>query len=166
MTAVIDRSARRRLAEGLRRLAAGRITNVDFENRYARTQRSQDRSIGEIFGAAWHLYSDLETYRLIGRHRLDRKTRRDVARCIVFLHSNRPYEWPITRLWVNLACLPVHILTLGLSARIQNRRWRNSGDFEVWPFHRSSDYRSAIRTPVYLNRRPRGSPPLRRARTD
>jgi len=46
--------------------------------------------------------------------------------------------------------LPLHIVTLGMTARIQNRRWRASGEYSVWPFRRRRDYRAALREPVYL----------------
>lgn len=149
--AVIDLSSRRHLAEGLRHLAAGRITNQDFERRYARSaMRSKDPGVRHIYETAWHLYSDFETYRLIGDHRLDRKTRREVARCILFLRSMRPYEWPAPSRWNELAWLPVHLVTLGLSSRLQRNRWCKSGEFSVWPFRRWTDYRAALRVPVYL----------------
>lgn len=147
----IDPPSRRHLAEGLRHLAIGRITNEDFERRYARSAlRSKDLGVRHIYEAAWHLYNDLETYRLTGAHRLDRKTRRDVARCILFLRSMRPYEWPAPSRWYDLAWLPVHLATLGLSSRLQRNRWRRSGEFSVWPFRRWTDYRAALRLPVYL----------------
>ena len=59
--AVIDPSSRRHLAAGLRHLAAGRITNQDFERCYARSaMRSKDPGVRDVYEAAWHLYSDLE----------------------------------------------------------------------------------------------------------
>jgi hypothetical protein len=85
-----------------------------------------------------------------GAYRLDRKTRRDVARCILFLRSMRPYEWPAPSRWYDLVWLPVHLATLGLSSRLQRNRWRSSGEFSVWPFRRWTDYRAALRLPVYL----------------
>jgi len=139
------------LAVGLRHLAIGRITNKDFERCYARSaMRSKDHGVRDIYEAAWHLYSDLETCRLTGARRLDRKTRRDAARCILFLRSMRPYEWPVLSRWRALAWLPVHTVTLGLSSRVQRNRWRRGGEFSVWPFRRWTDYRAALRFPVYL----------------
>jgi hypothetical protein len=148
---MLDLPARRHLAQGLRWLATGRITNREFESRFAKAvQRSKDPGVRDVYGAAWGLYSDLETHRLTGVWHLDRKARHDVARCILFLRSIRPYEWPVSPLWVSLAMLPLHIVTLGMTARIQNRRWRASGEYSVWPFRRRRDYRAALREPVYL----------------
>ena len=98
------------------------------------------------------LYSDFETYRLTDAHRLDRKTRREVARCILFLRSMRPDEWPAPSCWYELAWLRVHLVTLGMSSRMQRNRWRRGGEFSVWPFRRWTDYRAALRLPVYLQR--------------
>lgn len=149
---MVDIHARRRLASGLHRLAAGRITNVDFERTYAADAgRSKDAAVRHVYEAAWTTYSDLETHRLTGAYRLKRSARRDVARCILFLRSRRPYEWPAPSRWANLAWLPVHLATLGVSSRVRRNRWQRSGEFSVWPFWRWSDYRAALRRPVYLN---------------
>src|SRR5580704_7663751 len=116
---MVDQQARRKLAEGLRHLVAGRITNDDFEQRYAAgAMGSNDGAVRHVYEAAWTTYSDLETHRLTGRYRLDRAARRDVARCVLFLKSARPYEWPAPSKLADLAWLPVHLATLGVSSRI------------------------------------------------
>lgn len=145
---------RRQLSESLRQLADGRISNDAFDQRWARTaRRSQDPAVREIYAAAWHLYSDLETYRLVGTRRLGRETRRNVARCVLFLRTSRRYEWPVASVWQKLGWLPIHFLTIGISARLRRDRWRRGGEFSVWPFRRWSDYRAALRIPIYLHGR-------------
>ncbi len=115
---------------------------------------SVDPGVRAVFWqGAWLLYSDFTTTRYRGSHRLPRDTRRHIARWLMFLRSSLPYEWPLASWRANLVWLPAHLLTLGLSARLRARKWRQSGDYCVWPFRRWSDYRAALRQPVYLRGR-------------
>jgi len=154
-SSVIDQSARQRLAEGIRHLASGRITNDEFEERYGRPAAAcADPGVRAVFWqGAWLLYSDFTTTRYSGNQRLPRDARRHIARWVMFLRSSLPYEWPLASWWENLAWLPAHVVTLGFSARLRARSWRRGGDYSVWPFRRSSDYRAALRHPVYLRGR-------------
>ena len=89
---MIDRPARDRLASNLRRLASGRITNDEFEASHS--DSSPDRAVEQIGAwAQWH-YDDSRVYRLIGKDRLPLKTRRTAARAVLFLRTDREYEWP------------------------------------------------------------------------
>lgn len=83
---MIDRSARNRLAEGIRHLAAGAISNIKFEERSLSS--SNDPAVHAVFiGGPWFLYHDLVRYRLRGAHRLSPAVRREAARWILFLKS-------------------------------------------------------------------------------
>jgi len=99
---MIDREARDVLAENLRHLVSGRITNEEFEDKTSwnedyRLLKSGDPAIGGIFWSfAWCLYSDTWCYRLRGRDALTAEVLRVAAHCIVFLHSDFEYEWPRT----------------------------------------------------------------------
>ncbi|HEV2704150.1 MAG TPA: hypothetical protein VGV09_21175 [Steroidobacteraceae bacterium] len=156
VTATVDPAARRSLAEGLRHLATGWITNDEFEDRYARAAAgSRDKGVRAVFWqGAWLLYSDFGTERFTDQDRLPRASRRHIARWILFLKSTLPYEWPLDPWWVKLAWVPVHLVTLGTSARLRAGKWRRRGEYPVWPFYRWQDYRVAIRHPVYLRRHP------------
>ena len=80
---MIDREARTELAELIRHLVAGLITNEEFGDRVPSS--TEDPAVFEVFfGGAWHLYSDLREYYLKGKHRLPRDLRREVARWILF----------------------------------------------------------------------------------
>ncbi len=146
---MIDRAARDRFAEALRHLVSGQITNDEFEDRLL--LRSNDPAVKAVFwNAAWLLYDDLKEYRLVGRYRLPRETRRATARWILFLKSDLPYEW--TRgLWLfRFPGYVVNLVTLGIAGAIAARRVKRSGDFEVWPFKRRADYEAALRLPTCL----------------
>jgi len=89
---MIDRSARNRLAELIRSLVSGSITNDEFEDR---VPESNDRVVTEVFyHGAWCLYSDMKEYKLKGKDVLSKEDKSIVARWILFLKSENEYEWP------------------------------------------------------------------------
>lgn len=148
---MIDRDARNRLAEGIRHLAGGIITNVEFEERALRF--SADPAVHAVFlGGPWFLYHDLMRYRLKGKDRLSPAVRREAARWALFLKTDLPYEWPIERrgLAGSLVWIVVNLLTAGLRARDARRRFAQSGDISVWPFIRRPDYEAILTMPPYL----------------
>jgi hypothetical protein len=89
---MIDRSSRNRLAESIRHLVTGQITNDEFVDRAP--DESFDPAVGHLWDWAHSFYSDDDCYRLRGPHAIPRQFRVDVARAIVFLYSNFEYEWP------------------------------------------------------------------------
>ena len=145
-----DKRDREKLAEALRHLATGQISNREYEDR---TEfRSSDIAVREIWRAAWGMYSDVRTYRLTGKDALTADTKEAVARCILFLHSDLPWEWPTRSFSEILLFAVAGLCTFGLLARRDRRRYRAAGDFAVWPFFRRSDYEAALRAPRLLNR--------------
>jgi len=147
---MVDRASRRRLAELLRQLVAGRITNDEFEDRIPRD--SPDPAIGAVFGdGAWCLYDDLHEHRPVGRYRLSRKARHEAARWILFLETDLEYEWPVLPMWKRLALTLASLATLGLLAIIMRRRNSRNAQLAVWPFRTPNAYEAALRQPPYLN---------------
>ena len=146
---MIDRRARDRLAEAMRALAAGLISNDAFENDRLPSS-SDDAAIREIYSnGAWGLYSDHHEYRLRGRYKLNDKAKEDVARWVLFLKTDLPYEWPVTTR--RLLPLLANVFTLGLANKYYFwPRFRAHGEIEVWPFVRRADYEAALNHPPYL----------------
>lgn len=143
----------------LRQLASARLTNDEFEQRWP---ASTDPALSAVREAAWFLYSDLHTYRLAGADRLPFPIRRQVARWVLFLHSDLPYEWPVESRAVKLARSIAGLLTMGVARRPWKTALEVSADADVWPFFRRVDYRRALRAPRLLQRGPEaGSAPLR-----
>jgi hypothetical protein len=147
---MVDREARDRAALLLRRFAAGRLTNDEFDEAYPGS--AGDRALPEVGGAAWHLHSDGEVHRLTGEYALARLTRRDVARWVVFLHTDLEYEWPAFD-WYRFVDPVWNWLTRGRA----ERRWRDDfeafqrrGEYRVWPFLRGADFVAARRRPRLL----------------
>lgn len=148
---MIDRNARDQLAESVRALAAGLISNDEFEDKRL-PYSNEDPAIFEIYSnGAWCLYSDLQEYRLRGRHKLDKRTKAVVARWVLFLKTDLPYEWPVATPGQGLLHLLANVLTLGLANGYFSRKFQSSGEVEVWPFIRRSDYETALSSPPYLH---------------
>jgi hypothetical protein len=155
-----DATSRRAAAELVRQLASGRLTNDEFE---ARWPASADPALSGVRDAAWFLYSDLRTYRLTGADRLPFPIRRQVARWVLFLHSDLPYEWPVESRAAKLARSIAGLLTIGVATRRWKTALQVSEDADVWPFFRRVDYRRALRVPRLLRRAQAGAALLRYA---
>jgi len=139
---MVDIKGRAELADAIRALAAGNITNDAFESRVP--HESPDPAVHEVFlSGAWQLYSDLHTHRLAGRYRLPDAARPEVARWVLFLKSGRPYEWPTLRGIRGMGLLLASLLTLGLAGTVLRQHLRHLGDLSVWPFLRREDFESA-----------------------
>jgi hypothetical protein len=148
---VIDRKSRNALAESIRALVSGQISNDEFEDRRLPVS-AEDPAIWEIYSkGAWCLYSDLSEYRLIGKHRLTAQAKSEVARWILFLKTDLPYEWPRLSTGKFLGLLLLNILTLGTTNAVYAKRLRAHGDSAVWPFILRTDYEAALNSPAYLH---------------
>jgi hypothetical protein len=135
---MIDRSDRSALASALRSLVARELTNDEFEERTP--LRSSDAAVEEIYGAAWHLYSDLYEHKLEGAHALDEAGSREVQRWLLFLDGDLEYEWPVLPAWVRALLFVPNLLLFGMPASVLDRCWfSRKGDLEAWPFLRRTD---------------------------
>lgn len=127
---VVDLAARRKLAQALRWLASGRFTNMDYEAAFG---NSRDPAIAEIDHlAGWPLYSDRHEHKI---EPLDRNGKRLIARCVLFLRSDLPYEWD--RCTGMGACFRSVLAGIGL------RKPRAKRDPALWPFFRPDDLAKA-----------------------
>ena len=140
---MIDNDARTALAENIRHLVAGVISNDEFEKRIP--LNSPDPAIQAIFfGGAWQLYSDLQTMFLRDKHRASKAVRKDSARWILFLKSGLPYEWPHHHHLLCLLWLPFYIITLGRIGVLRRSLFARHGDLTIWPFIRRSDFEKML----------------------
>jgi hypothetical protein len=146
---MIDRVARDRLAEDLRHLVAGQITNDQFENRRA---PSSDAAVREIQLAAWKLYDDLREHKLTGRDAPSPDDKHLTAKCMLFLKTDLEYEWPEEAGLSGCLIAPLSLITFGLVGKAweTSRDEASGGDRDAWPFFRKSDYDDALRHPPYL----------------
>jgi len=142
---MIDRRARTRLAERLRQLASGTITNFEFDERQTATK---DRAVREIeWLLAWPTYDDTYEHRLEGPHALTLGMRYDFARTVLFLKTDLPYRWErpsaVSRVWR-------HLKRMLRDREIKTSAIVDEGDRRVWPFWSQADYRAALKSPAYL----------------
>ena len=148
---MVDRKARSLFAESIRALVAGLITNDDFEDKRLPALNTSDPAISAIYQeGVWRLYSDLHEHRLRGKDALSRKDKAVVARWILFLRTDLPYEWPELR-GMRFFCLAIaNLVSLGLANRLYSSWFRKHGMAEIWPFIRPEDFASARQYSGYL----------------
>jgi hypothetical protein len=142
----VNRESRNRFAELLRHFAAGRLTNDEYEDATTALMRSEDLALRELWWAVWHTYDDLHEHRLTGKYKLPPEGRTIVARMVLFLHSDLPYEWPVPSRLLHLLLI---VLTLGLWGLV-SRRLGGDIDWELWPFFRPEDLAKAAAQPRLL----------------
>jgi hypothetical protein len=94
---VVDRAARAKLAEELRLLIAGEMTNDQFDD--AKPEHCSDLGVIGCWEFGYSLYSSdlLFPYRLRGRHAASPEAREVADRAVLFLKSDLEYEWPKER---------------------------------------------------------------------
>ena len=147
---MIDREARDKLAESIRALVSGQITNYEFEARVP--DWSKDPAIKAVFnGGPWMLYDDFRTYRLRGAYKLVPELKTEVARWVIFLKTDLEYEWPVQNFLQRLLHFLGNVCTVGLVGLLYRRRLEKHGDVNVWPFVKESDYKVALEQPPYLS---------------
>ena len=141
---MIDRVARESLAEKLRQLASGAITNFGFEEGYRRSK--SDPAIHEISVClAWPYYDDNTEHRLTGDHALLDGHRKDFARAVLFLKSDCEYRWPKRSGLAGWSGQIRRIFGMPLSSPK-----RDMGEVRFWPFWSEEEYRDALKQHPYL----------------
>ena len=144
---MIDHRARKRLAERLRHLVTGQMTNDAFEDSAVRTK---DMAVREIeWRLAWPHYDDMHEHKLMGEYALTDGIRRDFARAILFLQTELEYEWQHRMGLRGFLNSSFHLRPLRRTPPIRTE----GGEIRYWPFYRRSDYTAARKSPVYLSGR-------------
>jgi len=142
---MIDRVNRNRLAQSVRQLVSGRMTNLEFDELDVDgTADSGDPAIREVSHYIWHFYDDFKVHRL----EISNGTRQDFSRAILFLHSNLEFEWPhepALKRFLRSIVSRFHRID-----RERIDRERLEGNLRYWPFYRKSDYQKALLNPRLL----------------
>jgi hypothetical protein len=167
---MIDKERRKKLALHLRQLSVGLISNDEFEEavmedvsdswlpeQYHRSKlaksENEDPIIKPMLELCWGLYDDTRNHRLVKSDKLSIDALKIVVRCILFLHSDKEYEWPYFNtnnplLRFSLEDLILSVITLGHQYRnkreehiISYYEWQKNGDYNVWPFFRETEYK-------------------------
>jgi hypothetical protein len=148
MSTPIDRAARKALAEAVRHLGSGQITNDEFESRIPRTTETNLHEV--LSNGVWPLYDDLHQHKLSGSYALIPEGRTWIKRIILFLRSDAPYRYPRSTGFAFIPVVILSMLTLGWFGRVYIRYLWRSGDQSVWPFFSRQEYDLALADPVYL----------------
>ena len=105
----VDITKRKQLAIHLRHLSVGLLSNDDFESNLmddvtngwlpeqyyrAKEAKSDDQIIQPLLELCWGLYDDTRNHKLTGRDKLPEESIKIIARCILFLQTDKVYEWP------------------------------------------------------------------------
>ena len=176
---MIDKVRRKNLAFHLRQFSVGLTSNDDFESavmddvsdgwlpeQYYRSKSAKnddDPIIRPMLELCWGLYDDTRNHKLVRGDALSKESLKIIARSILFLTSEKEYEWPYFNtnnplLRFSWEDLILSILTLGHHYRdkkeehiISYYEWQKSGEYEVWPFLKKSDYEDQLKFPPFLH---------------
>ena len=175
---MVDHDRRKKMALHLRQLSTGQISNDDFEERImtdvtygwppeqyylAEESKTDDPVIRPILEFSWCLYNDTYNHKLTGSHRLSDEQTKEIARFILFLHSNLEYDWtyidlinPVIRfsftdILKSIITLGKHYRDLNLKREEEFELMKKTGDFELWPFKTTTDYQEQLKCHPFLN---------------
>jgi hypothetical protein len=177
---MVDRERRVKLANHLRHLSIGLISNDEFEElimddvsdgwspeNYHRSNRAKKRDedpiIKPMLELCWGLYDDTRNHRLVGNDELNKNALKIIARSILFLHTDKEYEWPYFNsqsplMRFTLGELMLSLLTFGHYYRDKREEqivsfyeWQKVGDYGVWPFFKKSDYENQLTSQPFLS---------------
>lgn len=150
---MIDRDARNRAAETIRHYVCGVITNREFERRYPASKT--DPIIRALDDSLWATYEDVSTHKLAGRNAVPKDLKERIARWLVFLYSDREYEWP----GIGDAAFRDLPADSWFGRAVRSLFWYEErsatfmeyGDYDVWPFRRRDEFEEALKNPVLLS---------------
>jgi hypothetical protein len=137
---MIDRKVRDGLALALRRFAVGHLTRPELDQIVTAAEDSPDAGVVAMCDEIYWTFLNLGPKRLVGKHRLDRLSRRNVARWVLFLRSEVSYEWKVRRGWDLL------------KASSRGETPYVGGDVSVWPFISPNQVERVSALPAFASR--------------
>lgn len=174
---MVDKDRRKKLALHLRQLSTGQLTNDEFEERVAedvtygwlpeqyyrsKESKTDDSVIRPILEFSWCLYDDTFNHKLKGAHKLSDAQTKEIARFVLFLHSDLEYDWTyvdITSPFMRFSFIDIlkSVVTFGQyyrDARLKREEefdlMKKSGDFELWPFKTHEEYNRQLSKQPFL----------------
>jgi len=148
---MIDRLKRDAAAKLVRAFRDGEITSDDLESDWP--VRSDDKALDAVASMLWAYYDDHYPRRMVGKDAASPEERDALTRYAAFLDTDLTYEWPQSDFYRIGGLGVLTVLSLGLLwpldrwIKLRNARFeaklRETGDFNVWPFIRQTDYDAA-----------------------
>ena len=120
------------MAEAVRRYLDGASTNFRFDAEIF-SLRSDDPAIACVRRQLWLLYDDLAEHCNSGKQALNAEQRAMALRVIRFLESELEYRWPPVPAWYSAARPLIWLFTLGVGAKVLDRRFGFDDTNHVWP---------------------------------
>lgn len=141
---MIDRNARKRTSDVLKKLALGKMTSYECENELLGLYpNSNDPAIFAIYRTVFEMggENDKPLAHLFVR---GGEMRKRICRWIYFLKTDLEYEWPKEQLAPGIRDFYKPNLLdkfFGLNSRItlSKKKYISRGDYQVWPFFRRAD---------------------------
>lgn len=155
---MIDREARRGLGRLLKQVASGRITTCDYQELVEPLMKSDDHSVAQLARATDIIFDSLwDDVRYTGKRALKKEGRREIARWILFLHSEceskkKDPAWSCLFFLIFMAlgfltCGILWLFLLVVQPLIESvRKWTRWKD--VWPFKDFEDYQVALKMTI------------------
>lgn len=138
---MIDRTARDKAVQLLKALLADGITNYRLEDDWP--DRSSDFALKAVAEQLWFCYDDFPE-KILTRVSFKPDEIKLIERCIVFLTSEREYEWPQYSFETGNRTVIERLLGLGKQRSAEEReRFKAAGEIDAWPFLRLSDCQEA-----------------------
>ena len=134
---MINKSKRLYAKHLIEKFMACEITNDDYNDEFPSDRN--DPALEAIYCNVWPYYSENPTHKLDGKHALQPEARELFTRCVLFLATDLEYEWPAYK-WISLKYSLMRLLRQSRRIDEQFERFKEHGDFEVWPFIRKDDY--------------------------
>jgi hypothetical protein len=140
---MVNRTQRTMASSLVRKLLAGESTNDEFENQFPRDPA--DPALQAVYRWLWFFWDDRKTHKLTEGHALKEEGRQLFERCAAFLDSDLEYEWPSSSHMAPVSLILLRLLRLRKATEDRERkemeRIRSFGDYDVWPFLRTQDWR-------------------------
>ena len=167
---VINTPARRAYARLLREFARGAVTNREYEDLFDELIGKDTAVFAIHHQLVWFLYCDIFDHRLTGKRALSRQARSEIAKAVLFLHTERPADaWHhandrlrsllalgamifVIPLWPVIAITSwVAYLICAISGKLRGKsNGKPSPQNIPWPFLSRSDFDAARRSPMFL----------------
>jgi hypothetical protein len=143
---MIDRTARDKAVQLLKALLADGITNYRLEDDWP--EQSSDFAVRAVSEQLCFYYQE-SPEKMLTRVSFGPDVIKFIERCVVFLTSDREYEWPHYSFATENRTVIERLLGLGKQRSAEEwERFKAAGEIDAWPFLRLSDYREATKQPA------------------
>lgn len=142
----IDRDARRKVSELIRKLSSGIIKGEDFVYYCCNDFNTKDKSVISISHLIWTVFDpDFKMNRnSVGKHAL--------ARTVLFLHTDLHYDWIDSGLKDALITF-ADAISFNLFAkhadRLKSPPYHRQGDCTIFPFKNQRDFNEARKLKIF-----------------